>query len=223
MNKIDYPIIESLKKHKSILNASDFLKLPANSVFGNLNLSYHEIVIRVECINDLIIKLYNDFYNLKDYLKSNSMLNPTTVYEQKMQTEQIFYWLRKTADELISLTWLLDFIKKENKNPSKLKVSSIGEFLHNENAFNQELNSHIKTLRTINEISNGFKHSFINSQIHSYQGSEYPVVFAYTLNYNDLKNKPKFHTLELKIVLNDYAIFLKDIKEYIILNHNMEK
>ncbi len=53
---------------------------------------------------------------------------------------------------------------------------------------------------------------------HSYKGSEYPVVFAYTLDYNDLKNQPKFHTLDLKIVLKDYDLFLRDIKDFIQQN-----
>ncbi len=136
-----------------------------------------------------------------------------TLFRQKFYTEQIFYWLRKSADEIISIFSIVNHLKKNGSYLLKIKLSSIGEFLDTKNPFDNDLLVHTSTLKTLNEISNGFKHSFINSQIHNYHGSEYPVVFAYILRYNTLSNAPVFHTLDLRQVLIDYNLFLVDAKK----------
>ncbi len=73
-------------------------------------------------------------------------------------------------------------------------------------------------LNKLNEISNTYKHSLINPQIMAYKGSEYPVVFAYNLQHNNLNNQPNFISIDLKAFLHSYDAFLFDMKEYIRTN-----
>lgn len=218
-----YPIIEALKSSKSHFNTDQFISLDPNSAFGNLNLSWMEIVVRIECVNDLIVTLYDDFYKLQVQFNNTHTGSIDQTYRQKLYTEQIFYWLRKTTDELISMVSLLTDKKSQGAYPKKIKISSIGEFLKTKAAFTEDFENYQQFFTTLNEISNGFKHSFINSQIHAYHGSEYPVVFAYTLYFNDRSNQPKYHTLDLRQVLNDYNNFLVFIKQYIITNFEIKK
>jgi len=215
---MEYPIIESLKKHNEILRADQFLKLPTDTPFGNLLLSWVEIIQRTDRTNDLIIELYTDYHTIT---QSRGVVNPDIshlFYKQKFLTEQIFYWLRKTADELIGLVYILDYHKKNNKFPSKIKINSIGNLLNEENFIPELFDSFRGFLKIVNEISNGYKHSFINSQAHSYHGEYYPVVFAYTLDYNNLKNEPQFHAYKFSDILENYNTFLTEIKRYLMEN-----
>jgi hypothetical protein len=175
---LTYPVLESLKKFKTNLNKEQFIKLPADTPFGNLNLNWMEMIIRIECINEMIVSLYTEFDALKLLAELNSDLQSNLIYRHRFYNEQIFYWLRKTADELISLISLLEFNDNKKVYPKKIEISSIGEFLKEECIFNDEFTKFKNFLITLNEISNGFKHSFINSQANAYIGSEYPVVFA---------------------------------------------
>jgi hypothetical protein len=219
---LTYPVLESLKKFKTNLNKEQFIKLPADTPFGNLNLNWMEMIIRIECINEMIVSLYTEFDALKILAELNSDLQSNLIYRHRFYNEQIFYWLRKTADELISLISLLEFNDNKKVFPKKIEISSIGEFLKEECIFNDEFTKFKNFLITLNEISNGFKHSFINSQANAYIGSEYPVVFALTLHYNNLKNKPKFYSLNLRDVLIQYDEFLKHSKEFIKNNFELK-
>jgi uncharacterized protein Veg len=212
---MEYPIIESLKKHNEILNDNQFLSLPNDTPFGNLFLSWVEIIQRTDRINDLIIELYTDF----DIIKQNrGKINPdvsSLFYKQKFLTEQIFYWLRKTADELIGLIFILDFNQKNKVFPIKIGINSIGHLLHKKDYIPGLYDGFKDYLKIVNEISNGYKHSFINSQAHSYHGENYPVVFALTLDYNNLKNQPNFLSYKFSDILENYNLFLGDIKIFI--------
>ena len=220
MNK-KFPIIEALKEYKTDFHALQFLSLDSNSPFGNLTLSWIEIVTRIECVNDLIITLYTDFEDLHNQLRQTQFSTLDRNYRQKFYTEQIFYWLRKTADDLISLISVLTDYKTQNSYPKKIKISSIGEFLKStksSNVFNGDFDKFKPYLQKLNEISNCFKHSFINLQISNLLGLEYTVVHALALQYNDLSNQEKFYSLELRQVLDEYDNFLAYTKKYIKLN-----
>ncbi|MGO4906678.1 hypothetical protein [Flavobacterium sp. W20_MBD1_R3] len=213
---MEYPIIEALKKYKTHFNANQFISLNPNSDFGNLNLVWSQIVIRIECVNMQIVDLYEKFYEQKKRVEMGFyMSNLDDSYLDIMITEQIFYWLRKTADEIISLISICSDYQRTGKYPKKINVSSIGEFIKLKTPFNNTIEKYRNLLQQLNETSNAYKHSFINPQIVAYKGSEYPVVFAYNLHFNDRANQPKFINLDFRVFLNNYNEFLFDVKNHI--------
>jgi len=218
MKSSNPPVIEVLKKHGVPLNGIDLLKLPTNSVFGNLSLSYLEIILRVEWANNLIERLHENYELVLNNFDQSFSSEPLVFFEHKMIIEQIISCLRKTADELISLSWLLDELKS-NSHPDKIKISCIGDLLKTPTVFGKGIEKHCKILKEINEISNAFKHSFINSQFHSIYNPETPTVFSYYLKYNNLKNKPSIYQISLESVLIDFSNFLKEMKNYLKDNH----
>lgn len=221
--KIEYPLLEALKKHESHFNDNQVPLLPSDSDFGNMILSWQEIVVRIDCVNDQIIELYNKFYEAKEMVKIQGyfMQNLNEGYKNRiMLIEQIFYWLRKSTDEIISIISILSDFKNSNVYPKKVKESSIAHFL-NSNSKDEKfepIEKYRTLLEILNEISNCYKHSFTNSQISAYVGSEYPVAFAYDLRYNNLANHPKFISIDLTKFLLEYDIFLCDVKLHIESN-----
>ncbi|WPR70783.1 hypothetical protein SLW70_12690 [Flavobacterium sp. NG2] len=228
MNLENYPILEAFKKHNSNFNKSHFIKLPDDSNFGNLTLSIHQIIVRIDCVNNKIIELYNDFIITKKKIEIYGFAEGSLSegYKELMIIEEIFYFLKKTTDELISMIFILTYFKAENKFPPKIKISSIGNLIYEHKKDKKPLGGlfdrYINLFDTLNNVHNAYKHSFINSQINAYRGAEYPVAFAYYLEHNDLKNSPGFYTIDIKVFLNDYDVFLKYIKNHIIINFQID-
>lgn len=228
MNTVNYPILEGFKKHKSNFNQSQFIRLPDDSDFGNLNLSIMQIVIRIDCVNDKIIKLYNDFILTKKKKEINGFDEKSLDqdYKEIMIIEEIFYFLKKTSDELISMLGILAYFKVENKYPKKINISSIANLIYENKKggipFDGIFGRFISLFETLNNVHNAYKHSFLNSQIHAHRGSEYPVAFAYYLEHNDFKKPPCFYTIDLRSFLNDYNVFLEFSNNYIRSNFEIK-
>jgi hypothetical protein len=220
------PLIEALKPYKSDFNVKYDLSLPTRTPFGNFVLTYHEIVVRTECLNELIIALYQDFIDHKELVKiRGGWATSDEMFKNKFYTEQVFYWLRKTADEFISIIWLLRYFKNKGVYPNKIAISSIGNLIDSvekkKNELDQGIEKHLKLLKLLNEISNGFKHSLLNSQIHNHQGVDEPVVFALVAFFNDVSNPPNFHQVSLRSVLLNYNDFLIDVRGILELNYQI--
>ncbi len=86
------PVIEALKPFKKHFSAEYILNLPSDTPFGNLTLGWMEIVVRFECVNALIEKLYEEFYLLKTQFEETHLCNPDQLYRQKFYSEQTIYW-----------------------------------------------------------------------------------------------------------------------------------
>jgi hypothetical protein len=211
MNNI--PLLEALKPYKEQFNVKYDLPLPTNTPFGNLLLTYSEIVVRTECLNELITNLYIGFTAHCELVKARGgWSNPDEGFKHRFEIEQVFYWLHKTADEVISLVYILNYFEKYDKYPTKINTSCIGDFIKSGDHFDDSLDKHLKLLRILNSVSNAYKHSIMNTQLNAYRGRDEPVVFAYLLKYNDLKNMPQYHNVSLRAVINAFNSFLIDIK-----------
>ena len=214
---MNIPIIEALKKQSDFLNADQIYSFPEDTEFGNLSLNWVQIIERVENINKLIIQLYEEFEILKTSSQKKNINDAITIshlfYHQKFLTEQIFYWLRKTADEIICMLYLLNYLEKNKHNPKKLKISSIGEYLNSKTKI-EILENFRAYFKILNDISNAYKHSFVNAQIHTTIAIEHPTVFALAFEHNNRNNELIFHQYSLTDVLENYQVFLITVKKY---------
>lgn len=68
---------------------------------------------------------------------------------------------------------------------------------------------HIKVLQALNEISNAFKHSFVQSDI-TLIGRDEPFVFALSLRYNKLASGAQFHNVSLALIVQAFSVFYKE-------------
>ena len=207
------PILQALKVYGTHFNIKDFISLPVDTPFGNLYLTYSEIVIRIECLNGSIISIYEYFHTHNELVKARgggSTLDEG--YKHNFEIEQIIYWLRKTADELISMLYIFSYFKNNSEFPTQIKISSIGKLLKSDQVLDDKLTTHLNLLDRINKVSNGFKHFIVNTQVHNHRGLNEPVVFALTA-FNDTASQPKFHAISLKTLLESYNSFLTDVKD----------
>lgn len=211
-NKQNIPLIECFKPFERHSHVTNSFWLPPESDFGNLTLSLFNIIDRLDLINIEIIKLYKIFFFHKTRReKGNYMISTRKSAEQPFLTEQIIYWLRKTADEFISIIWILKYYIENQVYPDQIKIESIGKHLHSEELL-QELGQFNNFLKTLNNISNAYKHSLTNSQISAYRGEEEPLVFAYNLPHNDRKKRADFYAIKFREIIEEYKKFTEECK-----------
>ena len=196
------PILEIGKQPDEPLNVVHFLPLPANSPFGNLALKYLEVFQRLDHANHTILRVYAQHTALRSdpdspFIKSHLFLQ-----------EEIVYWLRQAADELISLASVLDKWQRTGACPEAVPTDCIGAFITEgkTSSYAQSLDF----LDTLNNVSNAYKHSFINTQV-SLIGAEEPIVYALGLKRNKLSNAPSFYQVTFASLISGFNVFFASI------------
>lgn len=215
------PKINIQKKQDWSLHSDNLIRIFPDTKYSNFTLKWFEIIQRIDNINDLIRNLYIDFHIINMKINSDpiqdAIIKTPLFYKQKFLTEQIFYWIRKTVDEIISIIYVLDYLKKNNEYPKKIKIDCIGKLLSDQKLIPNIRYKHSELLTIINDISNTYKHSFLNSEIHAHIGEIDPLVFSYGFKNNDIEKDLIFTKYKvediinsLNILLADFIIYLKD-------------
>lgn len=216
--KMNTKLIEVYKLHNKIFNHfENSIPLPSNTPFGNMVLKWTDIVTRFDSINDSILELdkIHTIISTTATTPAEEILKSKFFGKEKFAIEQIFYWLRKTADELISLLYLINYRFSSDEFPPKIKIDSIGTFLNSSDFHSEFLLKYNHLLTTLNEVTNAHKHSITNSDVHSYHGRDEPIAFALSLKRNSSNNTPQFYTVVVNDFITDYCDFLQEIKELI--------
>ncbi len=205
------PVIDNGKEPNEPVKFELLFNMPSNSPYGNLLLKKLKIVNRLDHTNIRIRELYSRF---KEFgLLTNS--------ENEHLTEEIVFNIRRTVDELIGLIYLKEYFSKNNKYPQKIEIDSIGSYIkkrdHNPILI---LENHYSFLKLLNDISNVQKHSFINSDI-NLVGKEEPLIIALGLKENDLTKTPQLYTLPLKILIDNFNHFYKEVNTKEVLQFDI--
>lgn len=203
----DIPQIDNGKKPLQPLNVAHFIWLPSGTPYGNLLLKGMNIVRRIDRVNLEVGRVFTSYVS---HSKEDINNPQQDLLEHQFYAEQVVYWLRKTADELISLAYVIDEWSRTGKWPMSIKIDSIAG-LKEENPskeLRQLFAPHDTFLTTLNEIANAFKHSFINTDM-TVVGSEYPVVFALALKRNKLSEPPQFYSVNFAEMVEAFSTFYK--------------
>jgi len=200
------PQIDNGKQPLQPLNIVHMPQLPSDTPYGNLLLKGMNIVRRLDRVNLEIARVFATYVHPKD----EQSLNPLQdILEHQFYAEQVVYWLRKTADELISLAYVISEWKSNGVWPDAIKVDSIAGLKHSPPQEVKDLFSpHASFLFTLNEVANAFKHSFINTDM-TVTGAEYPIVFALALDRNRLSNKPQFYSVSFADIVQEFSKLYK--------------
>ncbi|RKS02873.1 hypothetical protein [Flavobacterium sp. 102] len=213
------PEIDLQKKSEYSLHRDNIIREFPNTEFSNLTLKWVEIIQRIDNVNLLIKELFHDFdlinTKMSDNVIEDSVLKTPLFYRQKFLTEQIFYWIRKTLDEMIAMIYVLEYLKKTNKYPTNIKIESIGHLIGSKEFIVDIKDKHLNILKIINNISNTFKHSFLNSEIHNHLGELDPLVFSYGFKNNDMEKEMVFTAYKIEDVIVELNKLITDLISHI--------
>ena len=195
--------IENGKNPEEPYNAALGFWLPPNSPYGNFQLKHMKIIQRIDEANRKILEIRR-YWNI---CRGGGILPTGALERHVFANEEAVYMLRRAADELISLVWCLSSLEKNSEYPKKIKIDCIGAVIsQNENELHEVFSPHIEMLKILNDISNAFKHSFINSD-HNLIGAEEPRIHALGLAFNKLGSKPEFYDVSLITLVKTYNEF----------------
>lgn len=201
-NKILF--IDNGKHPEDAFNAKLTFWLPVDSPFGNFQLKLMKLIVRVDEVNRNLIE--SDKYWKLFVDKRNLFL--INVYDKHIfANEKVIYFMRKVADEIIALVYYLMCFEKSNKYSEQIEIDCIGGLLKKSNTEAAEyFADHISMLQQLNEISNAFKHSFVNSDI-NVVGKDEPCVQALDLKYNKIQSGDKFYSISVKSIVENFNLF----------------
>ena len=134
------PIIEIGGQHQDVLNASQLLPLPPNTSYGNLALKWMKIVARLIRVNRKVATAYGLH---RQAAPTSGPSNSQFLVELPHLLEEIAYWLRKTADELIGLSFLCEACLRGEPLPRSVDVDCIGTLLAGKHASLQIGRAHV--------------------------------------------------------------------------------
>lgn len=197
------PLINNGKAPDEPYNAALGFWLPADTPYGNFQLKIMKLCQRMDEANRRLI----DSFAYWEQCRGVTM-PPVNAYERHVYAnEQAVYLMRRGADELIALMWCLSVKKQAGAYPPRVEVDCIGAALKK----NQELGiapvaDNLDILRVLNEVSNAFKHSFVQSDI-TLIGREEPCVHALALGYNKLEAGVEFYSVSLRQLVAGFNAF----------------
>lgn len=204
--------------------ADDIPEFSGSENWGNLGSKFSFIFSRLDYLNDTLVSICEkvEIYNV-NFKERNGLTSKKTKITPYIEIIHVMSDLRMIVDELIALLYIVEKRKVLGDYPSKIEIESIGNLLGkwNEKKFDDVkfFIDYKDFLKNVNDITNTYKHSFINDHIVFYRQLDKPTVYAIR-NFNGEfdKQKNKLVAIPLENIVND---FNKMFKEYRILLKKM--
>ena len=215
------PKIEAFKKQRDILNVKDMIRLP-ETPYGSLTLKWFDIIQRFDSINDKIDEIYycHEIFvrnRTEEFNEYRQVVIGKLFSKSRCMIEELIYWLRKSTDEMISLVYILDYLSTHKMCP---EIESRGKHLMDKSLCVDFFSGYYDVFKTINEVSNAYKHSFMNTETSNLLGRDEPCIFALSLSNNNLRKTPNFQSIGLTDFLIKYSEFCTSYKQLIIKYQN---
>jgi hypothetical protein len=214
---MEYILIQNGKKPDEPYNVRLFFWLPPDSPYGNIHLKLIKLCMRLDEAN----RRLQESYRFWHAIAKPGMISPNEYDRHVFATEEAIYMMRRSADELISIIWCLNEFEKRREYPKEIEVDSIGALLKSlkgktlkDSKFLDIFKTHKEILQALNEISNAFKHSFVNSDI-TLIGRDEPCVHALALRYNKLESGAVFHNVPLRQIVTEYNSFYNEAMQWL--------
>lgn len=198
--------------------ADDIPEFSASKYWGNLSSKVSFIFSRLDYLNDTLISICEkvEIYNI-NFKKRNGLTRKKAKITPYIEIIHVMTDLRMILDELIALLHIVEKRKILGDYPNKIEIECIGDLLGkwDKNKF-EDVNFFIDYkvfLKNVNDITNTYKHSFINDHIIFYRQLEKPTVYAIK-NFNkefDI-NKNKLIVIPLEDIVNDFNTMFKEYR-----------
>ena len=179
------------------------LWLPVDTPYGNLSLKFATVWQRIGQANLRLQESYTHWEQLVALRLSDGVDHGS---RHRFATEEAVFMLRRAADEMVALIWLLQTRLSTDEYPSVVKIDSIsGALVGNWLPFEDRR----WLLDTLNRISNAHKHSFIQSDL-NVAGAAEPCVSTLALDRNRLSQEAVFQNVSLAELADEFTLFVRD-------------
>jgi hypothetical protein len=176
---------------------------PDSKNWGNLSNKFAFILYRLDYDNKLLKSIFEKIalYN-ENFKKRNGLNTHETSVVPFIEIIHVISDLRMILDEIIALLYILEKRADDGDYPDTIDIDSIGTLLDKldkgEQKYLQFFKSHQNFLKLVNDITNTYKHSFINDHILFFRQLDVPTVYA--IKSAKYKNRNKFDKNENKLI-----------------------
>lgn len=198
--------------------ADDIPEFSASEYWGNLSSKVSFIFSRLDYLNDILVSICEkvEIYNI-NFKKRNGLTSRKVKIAPYIEIIHVMSDLRMIVDELIALLYIVEKREVLGDYPKKIEIECIGDLLGkwHENKFDDVnfFSDYKVFLKNVNDITNTYKHSFINDHILFYRQLEKPTVYALR-NFNkefDI-HKNKLLAIPLEDIVNEFNTMFKDYR-----------
>lgn len=188
------------------INVGDLLWLPTDTPFGNLTPKLFWVMSLLAQAN---LRLEQSAAHWSAAMSGSIGQEPT---QHRLTAGEAVFAMRRAADELVTLTAVLDERLDVGCYPRKPKYDSIGTAIDKHgNPKNELWSTHSWLLQTLNDLANAHKHSFIDSAT-TVVGELEPCATALYLPHNDLgKHEAQLYVVSLGSLAKAFTAFLADV------------
>ena len=157
-------------------NMKFFFDLPALPEYGNMGLKNYDYGQRHHFINNLLREIFIDFELEKSRREGEMYTIDNLFYKIKNETETVIYWIRKTVDDLIGVAYFIHQTYVKRIRLEKIDVDSIGRLQFCADIdFKNLFEKHNASLENLLNVSNSYKHSFIQYESGHLIGKDEPT------------------------------------------------
>ncbi len=211
------PQLDIGKRPRQDLHADMLLGYPAHTPFGNMNLAEVEFFSRVDYLNVSLERLYRDWKSHVAH-RPKGIVPPDVVW-LRYRTEDIIYHLRKMTDTLIGLSCILGERAAQGKYADRITVDSVGSLLNKLDRDEQDCPDWMKCYRAhrpflvlVNDISNTYKHHFVNHETLLVVASEEPSAFYLASPQNKAAGKPELQGVRISRLVRLANYLIHDVR-----------
>lgn len=190
--------------------------LPPQTPYGNFQLKFMKITERVDEANRQIANSHRFWQEMQS--SPGGFLPPHAHARHQLANEQAVYLMRRAADKIVSMIWCLSEYEKTRRIPKKIEQDSLAGVLRalNHGYALVDYAPHQWLMQSLNEISNAYKHSFINSDI-TVVGAKEPAVYALALEHNRVAAGARLYGIGLDELTRRYTAFYRMAVEWLRL------
>lgn len=176
---------------------------PDSKIWGNLSNKFAFILYRLDYGNGLLKSIFEKLALYKENFKKRNGLNThETSVVPFIEIIHVISDLRMIIDEIIALLYILEKRSEDGDYPDTIEIDSIGTLLNKldkgEQKYLQFFKSYQVFLRLVNDITNTYKHSFINDHILFFRQLDVPTVYA--IKSAKYQNRNKFDKNANKLI-----------------------
>jgi hypothetical protein len=209
MDAIKAPVIRLRKEPNATGGVSLLFWLPSSKEFGNLLPKLIWIQMRVDEINRLTSAAFTEWGHARA-----GRLGDHAQYHI-FAIEHAVFQMRRVADELVGLHSVLRHYEAAGSLPQVVSPDHVGGVLANNDVFGEApFQGHEDFLRTLNDIHNAHKHSFINSDS-TVGGRDEPTVNALSRHRNRDDSPVQFHSVSLRQLCMHFEGFCIGVLEWL--------
>jgi hypothetical protein len=133
-----------------------------------------------------------------------------------LDLESAVFLRQRAADEFVSVHAMLTHLEVHDRYPDRVGIDGVAALLrHGLMLGAVPYRDHLEVLRTLNDIGNAHRHTFINATpaidaTPAAAGDREPVIFALALRRSGLSFGPRFFRVPLRTLVEDFDAFYQE-------------